>query len=92
MVFTELLISQGLSEEQVKEIIRKMSKNRIFITQEEKIEERYRKMKLQRDQMRVKLQLAEATLGELNRVLMTNKNMAIEDITNHEIQMKVERR
>lgn len=69
MVFTELLLTQGLSEKQIKILTKEMLRNRIFITKEEKIEERYRKMKLQRDQLKAKLNQTEAVLRELDRVL-----------------------
>ncbi len=69
MIFSDLLKAQGLSEEQVKVIYREMAGHRIFITKEEKIEERYRKMKLQRDELKGRLKQAQETLEELNRTL-----------------------
>lgn len=85
MVFTEMLKTQGLSEEQVKGIIKEMNRNRIFITYEEKIEERYRKMKQQRDQLRDTLLQAKAAMGELNKVLMTDRIRQSDTGVNHDI-------
>jgi len=77
MLFIELLKAQGLSDEQIAIIAQDMHENKIFITYEEKIEERFRKMKLQRDQVKTKLHLAEAVVEELNRVFINDKDMAI---------------
>ncbi len=91
MVFLELLNSKGLSDDQVKSIAQEMVRNRIFITNEEKIEERYQKMKLQRDHLRRKLKLAEKTLEEFNRSLQTYKDLAIEKSTGNELQSMIKR-
>ena len=64
MEYTKLLEEQGLSEEQIKTIVNAMKKNRIFITREEKIEERYQKMKQQRDLLKKKLELTENSLDK----------------------------
>lgn len=79
MVFIELLKSQGLSEEQLNVIIKEMKKSKVFITYEEKIEERYQKMKLQRDQLKDKLKLAEAALEKLNEIFQTDKGKTVTD-------------
>jgi len=71
MEFIEILKMQSLSEEQIKVITKAMMKNRIFITKEEKIEERYQKMKSQRDSLKQKLDLAldMAIQGQLANVM-----------------------
>lgn len=66
MNFLDLLIAQGLSEKQTAAIVDNMKKNKIFITYEEKIEERYQKMKLQRDGMKSKLDLIQKALQSKN--------------------------
>ena len=78
MVFLELLKSQGVPEDQITAITQEMKRNRIFITGEENIEERYQKMKLQRDNLKIKLILAEKVLDELNQGVQAYKNLAIE--------------
>lgn len=75
MNFMELLQSNGLSEEQLSEITKAMKKNRIFITYEEKLDERYRKMKLQRDNLRSRLEMAEKTLESLKNNLNINEDI-----------------
>ena len=72
MVFLEILKSNGLSEEQISAITREMGRNKIYITYEEKIEERYKKMKLQRDTLRSRLKLAEEALEKLNMVFKSS--------------------
>lgn len=59
MNLLEVLETQGLSEKQISAITDVMYRNRIFITYEEKIEERYHKMKLQRDSLKRKIDLIE---------------------------------
>jgi hypothetical protein len=75
MDFLELLKAQGLSKEQVSEITKAMKKNKIFITYEEKIEERYHKMKLQRDTLRDKLELAEKAGEDQRKSLSINEDI-----------------
>ncbi len=72
MMFLEVLKSNGLSEEQISAITREMGRNKIYITYEEKIEERYKKMKLQRNTLRSKLKLVEEALEKLNMVFHTS--------------------
>jgi deoxyribodipyrimidine photolyase len=67
--YKELLEEQGLSEEQIKTIVKAMRKDRIFITHEEKIEERYQKMKHQRDLFKKKLELTENTIKKAQRIM-----------------------
>lgn len=74
MVFFDLLKSQGLQEEQIAAISNEMRRNRIFVTYEEKIEERYIKLKLQRDNLRIKLDLAEKAFEELYNIFKVNED------------------
>ena len=62
MNFLEVLQAQGLSEKQISSITDEMLSNKIFITYEEKIEERFSKMKQQRDKQRARLELIEKAL------------------------------
>jgi hypothetical protein len=62
MNFLEVLQAQGLSEKQISLITDAMLSNKIFITYEEKIEERFSKMKQQRDRQRARLELIEKAL------------------------------
>lgn len=75
MDFLEVLKTQSLSEEQIKAIAKAMRKSRIFITSEEKIEERYHKMKLQRDSLRKRLDLAEKALKNIPENVEINEDI-----------------
>lgn len=75
MEYTKLLEEQGLSEEQIKTIVNAMRKNRIFITQEEKIEERYQKMKQQRDLLKKKLELTESAIENAQSMLQVKEEL-----------------
>lgn len=70
MLFSELLKAQGLSEVQIKAIVKDMRSNKIFITYEEKIEERYQKMKHQRDSLRTILGLVEKAIEKEKEPIM----------------------
>ena len=75
MEYTTLLEEQGLSAEQIKTIVKAMRKDRIFITHEEKIEERYQKMKHQRDLLKKKLELTENTIKNAQRVMESQSDI-----------------
>lgn len=75
MIFTELLKEQGLTEEQIAAITGEMSKNKIFITNEEKIDERYAKMKLERDDLKEKLSKADETITDLKKNNKDNETL-----------------
>ena len=69
MNFTELLKSLGISDEQIQLIVKAMKANKLFVTNEEKIEERYAKMKRQRDTSRKELEDKTAGLKKLYQEL-----------------------
>jgi hypothetical protein len=73
--YTKLLEEQGLSEEQITAVVKAMRNNRIFITHEEKIEERYQKMKHQRDLLKKKLELTEKTIKNAQRILESQNDI-----------------
>ncbi|HHV09252.1 MAG TPA: hypothetical protein GXX75_03100 [Clostridiales bacterium] len=75
MEYTKLLEGQGLSEEQIKSIVKAMWKNRIFITHEEHLEERYQKMRLQRNLLKKKLELAEKAVKNAQRIMETQEDI-----------------
>ena len=67
MKFAELLKAQGLTDEQITAITGEMTKNKIYTTNEEKIEERYDKVKLERDDLKGKLATADTTIADLKK-------------------------
>ncbi len=82
MNFIYLLKEQGLSEEQIKIITKEMKKHRIFVTREEKIEERFQKMKFQRDYLKSRLESAIKALSDLNEALNLKENLATINLVN----------
>lgn len=63
----EILKGLGIEDEVIKNIIKGMKDNKIFITKEEKIEERYNKLKLEKEDLKEKLGNADKTIEELKK-------------------------
>lgn len=83
MTYIGLLKSQGLTKEQISAILLSMKENRIFITKEEKIEERYQKLKQQKNDMKIKLELAAITMADLKKSVTENEELK-KKIKSHE--------
>lgn len=79
MTFEELLKTQGLSDEQIGAITGAMSKEKIYTTNEEKLEERYEKLKIKKEAL-------QEELGEANTTIATLKK---DNKGNEELQKKV---
>lgn len=62
-----ILKDLGIEEEVVKNILKSMKDNKIFITKEEKIEERYNKLKLEKEDLKEKLTNADKTIEDLKK-------------------------
>ncbi|MCR8704176.1 phage scaffolding protein [Weissella cibaria] len=67
MDFKELLTKQGIDDEKAAAIIEAMQTEKIFTTTEENIEERFNKMKSQRDSAREELDAANALVDDLKK-------------------------
>lgn len=67
MDFKELLTKQGVDDEKAAAIIEAMQTEKIFTTTEENIEERFNKMKSQRDSAREELDAANALVDDLKK-------------------------
>ncbi|MEY8515191.1 phage scaffolding protein [Lactococcus taiwanensis] len=80
MEFKEFLLKQGLSEEQVDKIVSGMPENNFYLANEEKLDERYAKLKQQKEDIQNDLNAANSLVENLKK---TNKN-------NEELQQKVE--
>lgn len=79
MKFEELLKAQGLTTEQIAAITSAMVKEKIYTTNEEKIEERYEKLKLKKETL-------QEELTEANGIIATLKK---DNKGNDELQKKV---
>ena len=63
----ELLKKLGYSEEDITKIVGGMKEDKLFITKEEKIEERYSKLKQQKEDLEGQLTTANTTLEDLKK-------------------------
>ncbi|MEG0371602.1 MAG: phage scaffolding protein [Clostridium sp.] len=79
MKLEEILKAQGLSEEQIAGILKGMKDNKVYTTSEENIDDRYSKLKGQKDNLDEQLKTANETIGDLKK---SNKG-------NEELQTKV---
>ena len=70
-----ILKDLGIEEEVVKNILKSMKDNKIFITKEEKIEERYNKLKLEKEDLKDKLLNADKTIDELKKSNKDNESL-----------------
>lgn len=75
MDFEQLLKSQGLTEEQIKAITKAMSENKIYTTKEEKIEERYEKLKVKKETLQDELKEANETITTLKKDNSGNEDL-----------------
>lgn len=71
----ELLKGLGIEERIIQNILKGMNDNKIFTTKEEKIEERYNKMKLERDDLKEKLSKADDTITALKNANKDNETL-----------------
>lgn len=67
MTFEELLKQQGLSAEQIAAITKGMSENKIYTTSLENVDERYTKLKGQKEDIDKQLETANTTITELKK-------------------------
>ncbi|KEI10529.1 scaffolding protein [Clostridium sp. K25] len=63
----ELLKKLGLTDEQIQKVIGGMKENKIYTTKEENIEERYNKLKSQKEQLESDLKEANKTLDKVKK-------------------------
>ncbi|CEK30263.1 phage minor structural GP20 [[Clostridium] sordellii] len=67
MKFEELLKKYELDENKIKSIVKAMSKEKIFITTHENIDERYKKLKSQRDDLENQIKASSNTIKNLKK-------------------------
>ena len=88
MTFEEYLKTiEGLTDEQVSAIIGGMKENKLFISGEEKIDERYGKLKTQHDEVATKLTAAEELIKQLQPQAKGNEALQTK-ISDYEKQVK----
>lgn len=71
----EMLKKIGLEEDVIKNILKGMKDNKIYTTKEENIEERYSKVKAQKEDLETKLKEANTTLTDLKKNNADNETL-----------------
>ncbi|ELC8464955.1 phage scaffolding protein [Clostridium perfringens] len=87
MKFEELLKAQGLTDEQIKAIIGAMKKEKIYTTTIENAEDRYNKLKGQKDDLEGQLKTSNETIKELKKNNADNEELQ-KTIKQHEETIK----
>lgn len=90
MNLEELLKAQGLDDNQVKSILGVMKKEKIYTTNLENIEERYNKLKGQKEDLEVQLNTANSTIKELKKNNADNEELQ-KTIKQHEDTIKTQK-
>jgi hypothetical protein len=75
MTFKEYLISKGLTEEQAETITGGMAENKFFLASEEKLDERYAKMKSQKEQLETQIATNQKELETLKETAKGNEEL-----------------
>ena len=83
MNFNEILKTQNLTDEQINNITAKMKEEKIYTTSLENADERYTKLKGQKEDLDEQLKTANATIGELKKNNKDNETLQ-QTIKDHE--------
>ncbi|MGL4730334.1 MAG: phage scaffolding protein [Clostridium sp.] len=87
MNFEELLKAQGFTDEQVQAIVKAMNKEKIYTTTLENVEERYNKLKGQKEDAESQLSTANNTIKDLKKNNVDNEELQ-NTIKQHENTIK----
>lgn len=90
MNLEELLKAQGLDDDQVKSILGAMKKEKIYTTNLENIEERYNKLKGQKEDLEGQLNTANSTIKDLKKNNADNEELQ-KTIKQHEDTIKTQK-
>lgn len=80
MELKEILVSKGLEEEKANEVLSEMKENNIYLSREENIDERYSKLKSQKEEVEKERDTANETI----------ENLKADNKTNDDLQHKIE--
>ena len=75
MSFKEYLISTGLTEEQAESIVKGMPENKFYLASEEKLDERYEKLKTQKEQADEQIEAHQKELNALKEAAKGNEEL-----------------
>lgn len=75
MEFKDFLLEQGVTEDQASKIVNGMPKNNFYLASEEKLDERYEKLKKQKDEIQNDLDTANALVENLKETNKSNEDL-----------------
>lgn len=75
MTFKEYLVSQGLTDQQADAVVAGMGQNKFFLSGEDKIDERYSKLKTQHEQTEADLTAANKLVNDLQKANTDNTEL-----------------
>ncbi|MEG1415687.1 MAG: phage scaffolding protein, partial [Clostridium sp.] len=87
MKLEEILKAQGLSDEQISAVLKGMKDNKIYTTSLENADERYQKLKGQKEDMESQLDTASKTIKDLKKNNADNEALQ-KTIKDHEITIE----
>lgn len=88
MEFKEYLISKGVTEEQAAKIVGGMPEKEFHLTKEEKLDERYAKLKQQKEDVDTQLETANTTIEDLKNSNKSNEDLQTK-VTEYEGQIEI---
>lgn len=92
MDLKEILVSKGLDEDKAVEVLSDMKENNIYLSSEENIDDRYGKLKQQKEDLDTQLQTANETINSLEKGNKSNEDLQtqIEDYKKQVETLKTE--
>lgn len=88
--FKEFLIKQGLTEDQANGIIKGMGSEKIYLSENENIDERYNKLKTQKEDLEGQIKTANTTIADLKKNHTDNEALQ-QTIKEHEAALKTQK-
>lgn len=88
--FKQFLIKQGLTEDQANGIIKGMGSEKIYLSENENIDERYNKLKAQKEDLEGQIKTANTTIADLKKNNADNEALQ-QTIKDHEAALKTQK-
>ncbi|MBI6050391.1 phage scaffolding protein, partial [Clostridium perfringens] len=88
--FKQFLIKQGLTEEQANGIVKGMGIEKLYISENENIDERYSKLKAKKEDLEGQIKTANTTIADLKKNHADNETLQ-QTIKDHEATIKTQR-
>ena len=88
--FKQFLIKQGLTEEQANGIVKGMGTEKLYISENENIDERYSKLKAKKEDLEGQIKTANTTIADLKKTHTDNETLQ-QTIKDHEATIKTQK-